>query len=155
MAQHVINFVNLVLVDNEKLKTKFFELLPGQETTFTIYKYLVVAVIVSYTIPIFVFIILFCKISFAFEILFGAFSFLFYTPTYLIILTTFALCRIDDISWGTKGLDSSSGGRTKELVDKWKTIKIINVVKFIIWNMIFGAGLLVSTSPISIDYEDY
>lgn len=40
------------------------------------------------------------------DVIFGTFSFLFYIPTYLNILNTFALCRIDDISWGTKGLDA-------------------------------------------------
>lgn len=38
----------------------------------------------------------------------AAFSFLFYNPTYFIILTFYSLCRIDDISWGTKGLNSQN-----------------------------------------------
>lgn len=33
-------------------------------------------------------------------------SYLFYTPTYVNILQIFAFCRIDDLSWGTKGLDA-------------------------------------------------
>jgi chitin synthase len=40
------------------------------------------------------------------DVIFGVVSFIYYTPTYLNILNTFALCRIDDISWGTKGLDA-------------------------------------------------
>jgi len=32
--------------------------------------------------------------------------YLFYTPTYVNILQIFAFCRIDDLSWGTKGLDA-------------------------------------------------
>jgi len=39
------------------------------------------------------------------DIIFSAFSFMFYGPTYLNILNIYALSRIDDISWGTKGLD--------------------------------------------------
>jgi chitin synthase len=41
----------------------------------------------------------------------GAFSFLFYGPTYLNILNIYSLCRIDDISWGTKGLDAAGSSK--------------------------------------------
>lgn len=41
------------------------------------------------------------------EMLASLCSYLFYTPTYVNILQIFAFCRIDDLSWGTKGLDSS------------------------------------------------
>ncbi len=58
----------------------------------------------------------FCKFGFILELIMGTFSFLFHGPTYLIILNVYALCRIDDISWGTKGLDAnSSGGKTEKL----------------------------------------
>lgn len=112
------------------------------------------AVLASYAIPIFIFAIFFHRFAFAFEILCGSLSFLFYTPTYLNILNTFALCRIDDISWGTKGLDSSTGGRTKELVDTWKTVKIIYIAKYIFWNVVVGVALLVLSSPILLSAED-
>ena len=32
---------------------------------------------------------------------------MFYGPTYLNILNIYSICRIDDISWGTKGLDAT------------------------------------------------
>ena len=32
-------------------------------------------------------------------------SYIYYIPTYINILQVFAFCRIDDLSWGTKGLD--------------------------------------------------
>lgn len=35
-------------------------------------------------------------------------SYIYFSPTYINILQTFAFCRIDDLSWGTKGLDSDS-----------------------------------------------
>jgi hypothetical protein len=41
----------------------------------------------------------------------GAFSFIFYGPTYLNILKIYSLYRIEDISCGTKGLESGSGGQ--------------------------------------------
>ena len=142
------------MVNNPALRDAFFESLPGKEFTFTIYKYLVVAVLGSYIIPIFVYAIFFHRFSFIFEILCGALSFLFYTPTYLNILNTFAISRIDDISWGTKGLDATTGGRTKELVDTWKTIKLIYVAKYIFWNLVVGIALLVVTSPILLSVDD-
>ena len=40
----------------------------------------------------------------------GFAAFLFYTPTYLIILNIYSLCKIDDMSWGTKGLDADADG---------------------------------------------
>lgn len=80
------------------------------------------------------------------EIILGVFSFIFYTPTYLIILPTFALCRIDDITWGTKGLDTDNNAKNQNLSQTWKTIKIIQVSKYVFWNIIVGAALLVLSS---------
>ena len=59
-----------------------------------------------YVIPIIVYSIFYCRYQFIVDVLFGTFSFLYYIPTYLNVLNAFALCRIDDISWGTKGLDA-------------------------------------------------
>lgn len=78
-----------------------------------IYKWLVVVVVSLYALPIIVYAIFFCRCEFVGDVLFGTFSFIFYTPTYLNILNTFALCRIDDISWGTKGLDVVEDNRDK------------------------------------------
>ena len=73
--------------------------------------------------------------------LLGAFSFLFYTPTYLNILNIYSLCRIDDISWGTKGLDSGSD-KNANLKDSWRLIKFVHVAKYVIWNILLSALLL-------------
>ena len=53
------------------------------------------------------YVIIFCKGSFLVDVIFSTVSFLFYGPTYLNILNIYSLCRIDDISWGTKGLDTA------------------------------------------------
>ena len=71
----------------------------------------------------------------------GFLSFLFYTPTYLILLNTYSLCKIDDISWGTKGLDSKPKQNSK-MLSSWKLIKMIHVFKFVMWNIIVAAVLL-------------
>ena len=39
------------------------------------------------------------------EMITSLLSFIYYTPTYINIVQTFAFARIDDLSWGTKGLD--------------------------------------------------
>lgn len=88
------------------LRAKFFDALPGGLMTYIIYKWVVVGVIAMYIIPILVYAIFYCKCEFLTDVIFGVVSFIYYTPTYLNILNTFALCRIDDISWGTKGLDA-------------------------------------------------
>ena len=44
------------------------------------------------------------------DILLSLFSLLFYLPTYLNIFNIYAICRIDDISWGTKGKESQDRG---------------------------------------------
>lgn len=74
--------------------------------------------------------------------MFSTISFLFYSPTYLNILSVYALCRIDDISWGTKGLDTEVGKSKLGLQNSWKKIKYIHVFKFVFWNIIMAAVLL-------------
>lgn len=50
----------------------------------------------------------------------------------------YALSRINDISWGTKGLDSAGGKDVTHLQESWKQIRIISVAKFTFWNIFFG-----------------
>lgn len=62
-----------------------------------------------YAVPLLIYSLMFFNAKIIFEVLAGAISFAFYNPTYLIILNIYALCRMDDLSWGTKGLDAGSG----------------------------------------------
>jgi chitin synthase len=94
-----------------------------------------------YAVPILFYICLFGNMHIMCEIILGAFSFLFYTPTYLNILNIYSLCRIDDISWGTKGLDSGSG-KNAHLKGGWKLLKFIHVAKYVIWNILLASVLL-------------
>lgn len=84
--------------------------IPGGIGTIDALRWILVGTTLIYIIPIFAYIFMFQKPNILWEIILGAFSFLFYGPTYLNILNIYSLCRIDDISWGTKGLDS--GGST-------------------------------------------
>ena len=109
--------------------------------TINILRWVLVASILIYAVPIFFYVVLFGNGHVFFEVLLGAFSFLFYTPTYLNILNIYSLCRIDDISWGTKGLDSGSD-KNANLKDSWRLIKFVHVAKYVIWNIILSAFLL-------------
>ena len=104
-------------------------------------RWLLIGSIAFYFIPLFFYAVFFCTIKPMCEVIGGFLSFLFYTPTYLILLNTYSLCRIDDISWGTKGLDSRPKNSSK-LQGAWSLIKFIHVGKFVIWNIIVASLLL-------------
>ena len=42
----------------------------------------------------------------AIEMITSVLSYIYYAPTYINFLQMFAFSRIDDLSWGTKGLDN-------------------------------------------------
>ncbi len=62
------------------------------------------------------------------------------------------MCRTDDISWGTKGLDASVGGKNQKLKETWKIVKMIDVAKFAFWNIIIGAALILFDSFLIIKF---
>ena len=95
-----------------------------------------------YTIPVLVYVVVYRRFSFAVETVFGAFSFLFFSPTYLNILNIYALCRINDISWGTKGLDAGASPKNAGLQETWSVIRLLHVGKYMFWNIIVGILLL-------------
>ena len=104
-----------------------------------------------YVIPILLYVFMYCQGSFLVDIIFSTFSFLFYGPTYLNVLNIYALCRIDDISWGTKGLDSNTvSNDEKSRKETWKRIKFIHVSKYIFWNSIISFILMTLAN----DYTD-
>ncbi len=50
---------------------------------------------------------------------------------------------MDDLSWGTKGLEAGgSEGKDDKVLNSWKIIKTIHVAKLIFWNVIV-AGFLI------------
>lgn len=115
--------------------------IPGGMSVINTLRWILIATTGVYVLPILTYVFLFKKANILWEIIMGAFSFLFYGPTYLNILNIYSLCRIDDISWGTKGLDSGSGGNSK-LKDTWKLIKFVHVAKYVFWNIIVGVIIL-------------
>lgn len=79
--------------------------------------------------------ILFCSFQTIYETFFGMFSYIFYSSTYMTILNVYALCRIDDISWGTKGLNTDTSPREVEMMSKWRSLKLMHVSKFMVYNL--------------------
>lgn len=76
------------------------------------------------------------------EVLVSTPSYLFYAPTYLHILVIYAFCKIDDFSWGTKGLEKSSS--TKEFLQEQNRIKKYkHVSKFLLWNTLVAVVLTI------------
>lgn len=67
-------------------------------------RYLMMSTILMYAIHI----LASFKIRIVLQIASSTIHYLFYAPTYLHILTIYAFARIDDLSWGTKGLDKTA-----------------------------------------------
>jgi chitin synthase len=120
----------------------FIANIPGGISVINALRWLLVGSMGIYILPIIIYLILFGKLHILLEILLGAFSLLFYGPTYLNILYMYSLCRIDDISWGTKGLDSDTSNANMKLTSSWKSLKYIHVSKFVVWNIIISVILL-------------
>ena len=69
--------------------------------------------------------------------------YLYYMPTYLHIMVVYAFCRIDDLSWGTKGAHTSDPtGKTKE----YKDFKVDFVSTWLMSNAIISYIVIVVTS---------
>ena len=114
-------------------------LISGGVNTINILRWILIFSTGIYVFPIIIYISLYRKLGVLFDIAFGSLLFLFYGPAYLNILNIYALCRIDDISWGTKGLDADSS-RNSPWKNSWRLIKFICVGKYLLWNI--GIGLL-------------
>jgi len=115
-------------------------------------RYFILSSMLFYIFPLALYGIFFFRIKYLWEIISGTFSFLFYSPSYLNLLNIYALCRIDDISWGTKGLDAEVGGKNAKLKDTWKMVKMIDVAKFFFWNIIIGSLFIVFDSYLLIKF---
>lgn len=70
------------------------------------FEYMVYVTVLAHAIPV---LMNPCKkLTKIWELLVCTFSFLFYMPTYIHMFIIFSFCRIDDLSWGTKGSDSAA-----------------------------------------------
>lgn len=116
----------LVFINSEDISQGAKDIIP-------IHRLIIIFIFLSYISSVLVYSVCFCTLKVIGDAIKSTLSFIFYTPTYFIILTFYALCRMDDISWGTKGLDHSDTKQVK-LKTKWTFIKLIHVFRYIIWN---------------------
>ena len=77
----------------------------------------------------------------------GILASIFYMPTYLVVLPIYSKCRLDDIPSG-----GSTGARNAKLKDSWKIVKMIEVSKYILWNVVCSALLLVNHEILMIKF---
>lgn len=96
---------------------------------------LILFVIVGFALPI--------LWSFSFkksiEMITSLLSYIYFSPTYINILQIFAFCRIDDLSWGTKGLDSE---KRSEMMSEWEKRKFIFVLQYVGTNVVLSYLLI-------------
>ena len=76
------------------------------------------------------------------EVLISTPSYLFYAPTYLHILVIYAFCKIDDFSWGTKGLEKTSTSKAF-LQEQNKIKKYKHVSRFLVWNVLVAIAFTI------------
>jgi chitin synthase len=98
---------------------------------------MILFVILGHALPI----IWTCSFRKYVEMLTSLFSYLFFTPTYINILSIFSFCRIDDLSWGTKGLDNDDSGFHRD----WEKKKYVFVLQFISINVAVSYALVRAT----------
>ena len=67
------------------------------------------------------------------EMITSVLSYIFYAPTYINLLQMFAFARIDDLSWGTKGLDNDTGDGIER---EWERRKYVFVLQYITCNVV-------------------
>jgi hypothetical protein len=96
---------------------------------------LILFVIVGFALPI----IWTCSFRKSVEMLTSLFSYIYFSPTYVNTLQIFAFCRIDDLSWGTKGLDSDQKNDT---MGDWEKRKFVFVLQYVGSNVIISYILI-------------
>lgn len=88
-------------------------------------------------LPIFIYVLSFGKFGILWDFFVGTMAYIFYFPTYALVLPIYARCHLDDIS-SVAGL----GPRLGKLKETWKIIKLVDVSKYFIWNVLLGALLV-------------
>lgn len=117
--------------------SQIVEDIPGGIVLVNIMRWIEIGLAACFVVPVLFYMFFYCRMGNLFDLLLGGLSYIFYWPTYLNILNIYSLCRIDEVSWGVKGLDPDS-----HLRSSWKLIKCIHVVKYVIWNFILSIILL-------------
>lgn len=92
-------------------------------------KIMIIFVLVGHALPI----IWTFSITKWFEMIISLPSYIFFVPSYINIFLMYSFCRIDDLSWGTKGLDDDVE-RSKS--EEWRRDKMWFIFKFALANIL-------------------
>lgn len=98
-------------------------------------------------LPVLSFACFFRKLGVVWDIIVGVAAFIFYIPTYVAVMPIYARCHLDDLSSA-----GNLGKRNQKLKDSWKIIKMIDVSKYFIWNVIASAVLLLTSQYILVKF---
>ena len=64
--------------------------------------------------------------------------YVYYIPTYINILQIYAICKTDDLSWGTRKAPNKQKSMENEKFDKFKYKKVLYLIAYAITNSSFG-----------------
>ena len=79
---------------------------------------------------------MFIDFKLVFELAINSIHYIYFMPTYTLLFITYSFCRIDDLTWGTKGLTTDSENKNlsnKESDKKYQKYKF--VVNWILCNV--------------------
>jgi hypothetical protein len=80
--------------------------------------------------------IVFGKFAILYETVVGSFAYIFYMPTEFCLMPIYAKCRIDNI------YGQGKNARYQKLKETWQVVKMIEVAKYIFWNVAVGMTLI-------------
>lgn len=101
-------------------------------------RYLLGGAIFVIICPILIYAFSFGKFGILWDFFVGSMAYIFYFPTYAVVLPIYSRCHLDDVSSAT-GL----GARSAKLKETWKILKLMDVSKYFLWNSIFGVTLII------------
>jgi hypothetical protein len=99
-------------------------------------------------LPVFTYTFFFGKFGILWEVIVGTPSYIYYFPTYACIMPIYAKCRLDETSSASKGMLS----KNQKLRESWKIVKMIDVAKYLIWNIIIAVLLIFAQSILLVKF---
>jgi hypothetical protein len=88
--------------------------------------------------PIFIYAFAFGKFGILWDFFVGSLAYIFYFPTYAVVVPIYSRCHLDDIT-SAAGLGAGSG----KLKETWKIIKLMDVSKYFVWNVVVSVSLII------------
>ncbi|CAD8111354.1 unnamed protein product [Paramecium sonneborni] len=133
-----VTYTIYLLINSIILELKFTDFIEKPNAPQSYYSLLIVIGFGTLALP-FLFTLI-TQPSVIISVLMNAIHYFYYQPTYTHLFITYAFCRIDDLSWGTKGLTEDKS-QSKVFTDKIYK-KYLFVIKWIVLNCI-ASGILI------------